>query len=71
MLNRNSICPANHSVGYHRGWYYFDEEPEQRPEITRKAMEHQQDPDVEVVFSPRYNSYVLQSRVHGGPVDVR
>lgn len=58
-LHQASICPANHTVEYANGWYYYDGEPKQRPDVTRKAKELQTNPNVVVRFQSAYNSYVL------------
>jgi hypothetical protein len=58
-LTQNQVCPANHDIGYHNGWYYLDGEPRQAPDITAKAKEYETDPTVEVRFNERFNTYVL------------
>ena len=59
MLNNNSICPANHDVNYYNSWYYFDGKPEQKPEITRKAKDYYDNPNVIVKFNKKFNTHVL------------
>jgi len=59
-LDKCGICPANHTLGYHRGWYYVDDEPAQRrPDLTRRAEQSMADPDWVVGYWPRGNCYVL------------
>jgi len=59
MLNEKQICPGNHTVEYANGWYYFDGEPIQKPSITKRAKELENDPTVEVRFNQSFNTYVL------------
>jgi len=58
-LHRNSICPANHNVSYANGWYYYDGEPKQAPDITAKAREMEEDPHVMVFYNSTMNTYTL------------
>ena len=62
-LHRNQICPANHTVEYANGWYYYDGEPQQRPEITRRAKELEGNPNVEVRYNQGWNTYVFPAEV--------
>lgn len=64
MLHNNSICPANHEINYYNSWYYFDEKPEQRPNITRKAKENMKNPNITVKFNELWNTYVLKDLPH-------
>lgn len=66
LLDRNSICPANHDVNYEFGWYYYDGEPEQRPGVTRQAKEMEKDPNVMVFYNDKFNTYVTSSVVPRG-----
>ena len=61
ILNNNSICPANHDINYANSWYYFDGEPKQKPNITRKAKENKNNPSLCVKFNERWNTYVLSN----------
>lgn len=63
-LHQNQICPANHEVQYGNGWYYLDGEPRQRPEITRRAKELEEDPNKMVFFNETFNTYTLSSVAH-------
>ena len=58
-LHERSICPANHNVEYANGWYYLDGEPRLAPDITRRARELREDPNVGVFFHEQWNTYVL------------
>jgi hypothetical protein len=60
-LHQNSTCPANHNVNYRFGWYYYDGEPQQRPGITQRSKELEENPDVAVFYQESYNTYVLSS----------
>lgn len=64
VLNRrmhsNSICPANHSVSYQRGWFYVDDNPPfQDPALTAEAEEAMADPSKCVGYWSEGNCYIL------------
>jgi hypothetical protein len=69
-LHEDSICPANHEVAYHNGWYYFDGEPRQRPDVTREARKLENDMMVEVAFQSCWNTYVIVTEPQS-PAEVR
>ena len=59
LLHNNGICPGNHEVDYGHGWFYYDGEPEQRPELTEQANEEMANPNVQVGYSRVWNTYIL------------
>lgn len=65
-LHQTQLCPANHNVNYHNGWYYVDGNPSQRPSLTRRAKELMDEPGTEVRFNDAWNTYVLQSVTDDG-----
>ena len=59
-LNSQSICPANHEVSYHRGWFYFDDDaPFQCPEWTEQARRMIATSSHRVLYWPQGNCYVI------------
>jgi hypothetical protein len=72
-LHQNEICPANHNVFYRSGWYYLDGEPKQRPGITQRSKELEENENVAVFYNRKMGAYVLSSvnRRHDPAVPVR
>ena len=60
LCHKNSICPANHNVDYQYGWFYFDDnKPEQRPELTREAEDEMKNPATCVGYWQGANTYII------------
>lgn len=62
-LHANSICPGNHEVDYHNGWFYFDGRPSQRPELTAEVDKIMKNGYYYVGYSRVWNTYVLVDEV--------
>jgi hypothetical protein len=59
-LHKNSICPANHTVSYHRGWFQIDDNPPfQDPELTAQAEQVMEQGREIVGYWPGGNCYIL------------
>ena len=59
-LNKNGICPANHSVDYRNGWFYMDDhDPIHDPKITAEADELMSIGSHIVLYCDAGNTYVI------------
>ena len=58
-LNENSICPANHNIDYGHGWFYLDDNCDQRPELTAEAERIMKSGSHCVGYWQEANTYVL------------
>jgi len=58
-LHKRQICPANHNIEYAYGWYYVDGEPRRAPDVTRRAKELEDNPEVRVFYNSTWNTYTL------------
>ena len=59
LLHAEGICPANHTVNYDYGWFYYDGTPFHRPDLTAKADQLLASGEFQVLYWGMGNTYVL------------